>query len=93
MKVVNAKFVVKPESAEAFLADMTVLIQAGQKDQGCLAYDLYASIAEKHTYMMLEQWTDEAALNQHNQNAVLQDFAKKVPAYLAAKPEINIFDK
>ena len=92
MKIVNAKFTIKPEKRENFLEDILNLIQASQTDAGCLAYDLFESNTEPNVFMMIEKWSDAQALDNHNKNQTLLTFATKVPEYIAQKPEIIVMD-
>ena len=90
MTIVNAKFTIKPEKRDNFLEDILNLIQASQKDAGCLAYDLFESHTEPNVFMMIEKWSDAQALDNHNKNQILLAFAAKVPEYLTQKPEITV---
>ena len=92
MKIVNAKFTIKPEKRENFLEDILNLIQASQTDAGCLAYDLFESHTEPNVFMMIEKWSDAQALEIHNKNQTLLAFATKVPEYLSQKPEISVMN-
>ena len=92
MKIVNAKFTIKPEKRENFLEDILNLIQASQTDAGCLAYDLFESNTEPNVFMMSEKWSDAQALDNHNKNQTLLTFATKVPEYISQKPEIIVMD-
>ena len=92
MKIVNAKFTIKPEKRENFLEDILNLIQASQTDAGCLAYDLFESNTEPNVFMMIEKWSDAQALENHNKNQTLLAFATKVPEYLSQKPEISVMN-
>ena len=92
MKIVNAKFTIKPEKRENFLEDILNLIQASQTDAGCLAYDLFESHTEPNVFMMIEKWSDAQALDNHNKNQTLLAFATKVPEYLSQKPEISVMN-
>ena len=92
MKIVNAKFTIKPEKRENFLEDILNLIQASQTDAGCLAYDLFESHTEPNVFMMIEKWSDAQALENHNKNQTLLAFATKVPEYLSQKPEISVMN-
>ncbi|MFZ2027492.1 MAG: putative quinol monooxygenase [Lactococcus raffinolactis] len=92
MKIVNAKFTIKPEKRENFLEDILNLIKASQTDAGCLAYDLFESNTEPNVFMMIEKWSDAQALDNHNKNQTLLTFATKVPEYISQKPEIIVMD-
>ena len=92
MKIVNAKFTIKPEKRENFLENILNLIKASQTDAGCLAYDLFESHTEPNVFMMIEKWSDAQALENHNKNQTLLAFATKVPEYLSQKPEISVMN-
>jgi len=47
MIVINAKFSIKPEKRNEFLAEVSELVASTRKEDGCLSYQLYESIDMK----------------------------------------------
>ncbi len=66
---VNAFFQVNEGANEQFLAAVNPLVAASQKENGCIAYDLFASSTRPDVYLICETWADAAALEVHSQTA------------------------
>lgn len=92
MKVINASFFIKGNQRENFLSDTKELISETRKEEGCLAYNLYESLEERNTFIMVENWKDQFAIDIHNQNPLLQNFFSKVADYSIKAPELRIFE-
>ena len=92
MKVINASFFIRENQRENFLSDAAKLISETRKEDGCLAYTLYESLEERNTFMMVENWQDQLAIENHNQSPLLQKFVHKIPDYSTKAPVLKIFD-
>ncbi|WP_407391361.1 putative quinol monooxygenase [Carnobacterium jeotgali] len=92
MKVINASFFIKENQRENFLSDTKELISETRKEEGCLAYNLYESLEERNAFIMVELWKDQAAINNHNQSSLLQNFISKVADYSIKAPDLKIFE-
>jgi quinol monooxygenase YgiN len=57
----------KPEAAEALGAALGRLATATREEEGCLAYDVYGSATVPGTFVTVERWRDQAALDEHLQ--------------------------
>ncbi len=55
----------KPEAAAAIREALTALAEATRAEEGCLAYELFESASAPGTFVTLERWTDQAALDSH----------------------------
>lgn len=55
----------KPEAVEAIRAALQNLVTATLAEEGCLSYDLYESGAVPGTFVTLERWTDQQAVDAH----------------------------
>jgi quinol monooxygenase YgiN len=62
---VVATIPVKPEHVDALRAALTQLAEATREESGCLSYDLFESAAAPGTFVTLERWVDQAALDAH----------------------------
>ena len=90
MKVINASFFIKGNQRENFLSDTKELISETRKEDGCLAYNLYESLEERNTFIMVEIWKDQFAIDTHNQNPLLQSFVSKIADYSLKAPDLKI---
>ena len=68
------------------------LVIETRKEEGCLAYTLYESLEERNTFMMVENWQDQLAIENHNQSPLLQKFVHKIADYSTKAPDLKIFD-
>jgi quinol monooxygenase YgiN len=55
----------KPEAAQALGASLSKLAAATREEEGCLAYDVFESAAVPGTFVTVERWRDQAALDGH----------------------------
>lgn len=52
-------------SEAAVRTALTTLAEATRAEEGCLSYALYESAAAPGTFVTVERWTDQAALEAH----------------------------
>ena len=84
-----AKFIVNEGEEENFLALTEGLIEASNKEEGCIEYILHKDVKEPRTYAMIEKWNDQAAIDFHNST---QHFTSVVPKIVEiAQVEINVY--
>jgi len=62
---VVATIPVKPEAVEQVREALQTLVAATRDEEGCVSYDLYESAAAPGTFVTLERWTDQTALDAH----------------------------
>ena len=55
----------KPGSEDAIREALGTLVAATRDEDGCLSYDLFESAAAPGTFVTVERWTDQAALDAH----------------------------
>ena len=58
----------KPEAVAAIREALQMLAAATRAEEGCQGYDLYESAAAPGTFVSLEVWDDQAALDAHLQS-------------------------
>lgn len=62
---VVATIPVLPEAVEELRPALLELVTATRGEEGCLSYELYESAAAPGTFVTLERWTGQDALDQH----------------------------
>jgi quinol monooxygenase YgiN len=90
MIVINAEFYIIPEQKQQFLNEISELIKASRKEEGCLSYQLYQAVTDENNFVMVEKWENPQAIELHNKMPHLQIFAKKVPQYSRNAPVITV---
>ncbi|PHN21992.1 putative quinol monooxygenase [Pseudomonas sp. ICMP 460] len=53
------------------------LLEPTRVEPGCEQYDLYQDLKHPETFYMLERWSDDAALADHDQSAHILSFRAK----------------
>lgn len=76
---------------EAAFAELQAAVKANEP--GNLQYDLFRSKTEADTYVVYEQYADEAALEAHKNAPHAKAPGAKVGATLGGRPTILAFDK
>lgn len=84
---INVFFQVNEGSKEEFLAVVNPLVVESNKEEGCIAYDLFASTSRPDVYLMCETWADAAAVASHDSSAHFQAAAAKLGALCTLKVE------
>lgn len=65
MKIVIARAHVRPEMREAFIEAASACVAATRQEPGCLVYDIYESLTARGSFVAVEQWESEAAIDAH----------------------------
>jgi quinol monooxygenase YgiN len=92
MLVIAGTVKVKPEMrAEAVRAALK-MARASQQESGCVSYGFSADLEDPNTFLIFEQWENEAALMAHFQTPHMAEFNGLIPRFLAAPPSINRYD-
>ncbi len=47
--------------------DLAAIVEPSRKDEGNLRYDLFADQADRRRFVLVQQWTDRAAYQKHDQ--------------------------
>jgi len=90
---VTAKLTIKPEQNQAFEHVMKQLVKAVLANEpGCLFYALHQSRDDSQTYIVLEQYENEAALIAHPKTAHYRDFGQQMAPFMATAPVIELMD-
>ena len=91
MIIVTAMMDVKSGKKETFINETQSLISATRNEKGCISYNLYASTEDNNVLVMLEEWKDSDALNNHMKTNHFKKFGKTIKHLLAKEIEINSY--
>ena len=73
-----------PEKAEAFEEMVRPLIKNSRREKGNISYDVLPDVLHQNTYLILETWENDKALEEHKATRHYLDFAESVNGYIAA---------
>lgn len=80
---------IKPEAVEEARPVFDTLIAASRQEAGVVSYDLYESASVPNTYVMVERYRDQAALEEHMASPHLADAFAAVGPLLAGEVVIH----
>jgi quinol monooxygenase YgiN len=63
--------------------------RASRQESGCLNYELFADPEDEHRFVIVEEWADEAALQEHFRTPHIDHFMRHFPATLSAPPDVQ----
>jgi len=90
MIYVVATLTVLPDHREPFLAGARACIAATRAEEGCLAYDLHASVTAPDRYVYVERWASRDHLVAHSKTEHFRTWRKVSGPCLAAPTKIEI---
>ncbi len=80
---VIATLIAKPGQQDTLEALLRGLLAPTRQEAGCEQYDLHQDLQHPETFYMLERWSDDAALADHDQSAHIQRFRAETADVLA----------
>ncbi len=93
MIYVFAKFTLKENAKEAFLALGHEIVTETVKEEGCLTYELCQDINNANIMVMNEKWESTEALAQHSASAHFTRIIPLMSALLEKPIEVTISQK
>lgn len=72
--IVNLRYTGKSGSARAFAEEMTSsgTIDVIRNENGNLRYEYYLSFDDPETVLLIDEWTDQAAIDRHHASPMMQ---------------------
>jgi quinol monooxygenase YgiN len=92
MLIISGTVKVKPESRAEAAEAAVKMVRATRKEPGCKSYGFYADLEDPNTFLIFEQWDDDAALMAHFQSPHMAEFNSLIPRFLAAPPSIDRYE-
>lgn len=92
MIIIHAHIKVKQEARETFLEEVQGIIKDSNAEEGNISYKLVEETFEPNTFIMVEEWKDQEAINFHNETAHFKTFNAKAIEFLAEPIKVNLFD-
>lgn len=84
---------VRPETTEAFKAQLPALITATRAEAACLSYDFHQSADDPAKFVAYETWASRAGLDEHARSAHIQTFRQNCAAMFAGPVQLSIWQK
>jgi quinol monooxygenase YgiN len=62
---------------------------ASREEPGCIAYRVYEDTETPNEFVFVEEWADDAALQQHFATDHIAEFMKAIPEALIGPPDVK----
>jgi len=90
---VTAKLTVREGAAEEFERIFTRMVSAvNENEEGCSFYQCFKLPGQANTYMVLEQYRDQAAVEAHQASAHFKAIGAELGAVMAAPAEVTAME-
>lgn len=78
-------FIAKDDTIEELKALLTTMVKASQEEQGCLLYEIYQTKEKPNTFVVIETWENDTALEGHKHSAHYAHYKASFEPYCADK--------
>ena len=82
---------IHPEDAWAASGAAVKMMEASEKEDGCLVYRVYTDILIPRRFRIYEEWRDEESLAAHFQTAHMEEFQKRIASLRVLERKIKKF--
>jgi quinol monooxygenase YgiN len=90
-KVINARFIVKPDEIVEFLAIAKTMVEKSNSEQGCSIYKLYQEDGNPQSFIFYEVYENQDAVNIHNASLYFKTFIEQISKLALDKPQVDVF--
>jgi len=90
-KVIIAQLSIKNSNLSDFLNSADVMTKKSLEEDGCTAYTIYKSLANKNEFLIYENYQDEESVELHNSSDHFKNFLSSVMPFLVKEPVIELF--
>jgi quinol monooxygenase YgiN len=91
-KMITARVFVKPGRESDFIAAARVIVENSNKEAGCLGYRLYQDPYEKTSFIFVETYKDQAAIDFHFASTYFKEFGTTIADMVSEPADIKILD-
>ena len=92
MIVIVGKVAIQPEKQAWFISEVNKAAEASLQEEGVSRYEFVQSVGESNTFLLIEEYADEAAFAFHAGTEHLKTLGSVLGAALAGPPEIKRYN-
>lgn len=92
MIVLHARMPIRPEMRDTFLGAIGGLVEASNAEPGVISYECFESMKTPNTFIFVEEYTDQAAVDAHMASEHFQAAAGGLPDMLAGAPDLKLYE-
>lgn len=88
---VVARIKALPDKVDELRQVLAGLVAPTRAEAGCLGYELLQNRVDPTDFTFVEEWTDDAALEQHFTTEHFQDASNRLDGLVAEEPDIRTY--
>ncbi len=81
----NVIFVAKDDTIDELKSLLTAMVKPSQKEEGCLLYEIYQKKEQPNTFVVIETWENDTALEGHKNSAHYAHYKANFEPFCADK--------
>jgi len=81
----NVFFVARDENVEELKALLETMVDASRAEEGCLLYNIYQTDSDPKTFVVIETWKSDTALDGHKNSAHYKHYKANFEQFTADK--------
>ena len=82
----------QPDKVEGLRSLLIELLEPTREEPDCVSYELLHNRANPTEFVLVEEWANETALNQHFGTDHMREALKKFPTLLAEALDVRRYD-
>jgi len=88
---VVARITARPDKVEELRQVLSGLVAPTRAEEGCISYELLQNRSEPTDFTFVEEWTNDAALEQHFTTEHIQNAMARLDELVAQEPDIRTY--
>lgn len=89
MVIIHGWIKINPEHRSEFLEEADRAVKQSQAEEGNLGYRLFEAVDETNTFMTLEKWADQAAIDKHKRSEHFNNFLESTKGWMLEPLQID----
>lgn len=92
MIIIHANIKVKSQYREAFLEEAGLVSKPSKAEFGNISYHYYEDLEEANSFIFVEQWKDEQAIQQHEETSHFKKFVQEIETLISEPIHVELFE-
>ena len=86
MFMVTGKFSIDPDQRVEFLEFIRSIIPGERQTPGIISFDIYEDVTDANTFLMVEQWENEDALDAYTETETYLEHDETLGSFVIGEP-------
>ncbi|MFY4776319.1 putative quinol monooxygenase [Metabacillus sp. RGM 3146] len=92
MVVIHAIFKMDPKHRNEFIEQAKLVTKGSQAEEGNISYNFYEDAEKPNTFVFLEKWKDQTAINEHEETHHFKNFSEVINDLIIEPVKVEILE-